>query len=198
VTGRWLSKDPIGIAGGLNQYTFCESDPVNSRDPSGLCKRKHQPGFVTPESLRAMRLAQELENQERITGVICPPNPWVAVGFIGSLIRGRFPRSEEPDPLEPFVGKRRIGVAPTIFGRAVGRGYPAKMNRVRLQPYDPATGRYLPYSANPGVALSPVARFTAGFGQGVAEAKGAAGGGTPLGSAGALGHALGRIIGSLF
>jgi RHS repeat-associated protein len=35
VTGRWLSKDPIGIAGGLNQYVFCYNNPVTYRDPSG-------------------------------------------------------------------------------------------------------------------------------------------------------------------
>ncbi|MCF7855310.1 MAG: hypothetical protein K9N51_10975, partial [Candidatus Pacebacteria bacterium] len=35
-TGRWLSKDPIGISGGLNQYVFCGNNPVNCRDPFGL------------------------------------------------------------------------------------------------------------------------------------------------------------------
>jgi RHS repeat-associated protein len=36
VTGRWLSKDPIGLEGGLNLYAFCGNDPVNFIDPSGL------------------------------------------------------------------------------------------------------------------------------------------------------------------
>jgi len=35
-TGRWLSNDPIGISGGLNQYVFCGNNPVNCRDPFGL------------------------------------------------------------------------------------------------------------------------------------------------------------------
>jgi len=35
-TGRWLSKDPIGISGGLNQYSFVANDPVNFVDPYGL------------------------------------------------------------------------------------------------------------------------------------------------------------------
>ncbi len=34
-TGRWLSKDPIGLAGGLNLYAFCGDDPANANDPSG-------------------------------------------------------------------------------------------------------------------------------------------------------------------
>ena len=37
-TGRWLSNDPIGISGGLNQYVFCGNNPMNDSDPFGLCK----------------------------------------------------------------------------------------------------------------------------------------------------------------
>ena len=35
-TGRWLSKDPIGLSGGLNLYAFCLNSPINSIDPFGL------------------------------------------------------------------------------------------------------------------------------------------------------------------
>lgn len=35
VTGRWLSKDLIGISGGLNQYVAFNNNPVNFRDPDG-------------------------------------------------------------------------------------------------------------------------------------------------------------------
>ncbi|MBW2690920.1 MAG: RHS repeat-associated core domain-containing protein, partial [Deltaproteobacteria bacterium] len=35
-TGRWLSKDPVGISGGLNLYAFCENNPVHFVDPDGL------------------------------------------------------------------------------------------------------------------------------------------------------------------
>ena len=36
VTGRWLSNDPIGISGGLNQYVFCANNAMNFTDPEGL------------------------------------------------------------------------------------------------------------------------------------------------------------------
>ena len=35
-TGRWLSNDPIGIGGGLNQYVFCDNSPITAMDPDGL------------------------------------------------------------------------------------------------------------------------------------------------------------------
>jgi len=33
---RFVSEDPIGLAGGLNTYAYVNNDPVNGRDPSGL------------------------------------------------------------------------------------------------------------------------------------------------------------------
>ena len=35
-TGRWLSKDPIGLSGGLNLYAFCGNNGVNHTDTLGL------------------------------------------------------------------------------------------------------------------------------------------------------------------
>jgi hypothetical protein len=34
----WLSKDPIGLSGGLNLYAFCGGDAVNSEDGLGLSR----------------------------------------------------------------------------------------------------------------------------------------------------------------
>ncbi|MCC7077875.1 MAG: PKD domain-containing protein [Acidimicrobiia bacterium] len=34
--GRWISKDPVGQAGGLDVYTYAANDPVNLVDPTGL------------------------------------------------------------------------------------------------------------------------------------------------------------------
>lgn len=34
--GRFLTRDPIGYAGGLNLYAYCGNNPVGRSDPSGL------------------------------------------------------------------------------------------------------------------------------------------------------------------
>jgi RHS repeat-associated protein len=34
--GRFISEDPIGLAGGINPYVFANDDPINGFDPSGM------------------------------------------------------------------------------------------------------------------------------------------------------------------
>ena len=41
-SGRFTQEDPIGIAGGMNQYGFASGDPVNFSDPFGLCPTKRR------------------------------------------------------------------------------------------------------------------------------------------------------------
>lgn len=43
VTGRWLSNDPLGILGGLNQYLFCANNPIGFVDPFGLVEDPRYP-----------------------------------------------------------------------------------------------------------------------------------------------------------
>ena len=100
-----------------------------------------------------------------------------------------------------------IGVAGPIVKREgkiikwgknfIGSPYPTKLNRAgKLQPFDPATGKFLSYAANPGFIRSQASCFGAGFGQGYANSKGIEGG-TPLGAAGKIGYIAGYIVGNI-
>jgi RHS repeat-associated protein len=35
--GRWVTRDPIGYAGGVNQYGYVMGNPIGGVDPVGLC-----------------------------------------------------------------------------------------------------------------------------------------------------------------
>ncbi|MBA4388269.1 MAG: hypothetical protein C0404_09835 [Verrucomicrobia bacterium] len=39
VSGRFISKDPIRVLAGMNDYTFCGNAGINFRDPWGLCPK---------------------------------------------------------------------------------------------------------------------------------------------------------------
>ena len=60
IVGRWLSKDPIGLSGGLNLYAFCEGDPINERDIYGLCSKEK------PKDIKDLNgIMQEDESETR-------------------------------------------------------------------------------------------------------------------------------------
>lgn len=51
-TGRFLSEDPVGLAGGLNPYTLGSADPINLADPTGTypCRPVQKTRFVPDPS----------------------------------------------------------------------------------------------------------------------------------------------------
>jgi RHS repeat-associated protein len=55
--GRFTQEDPIGLAGGMNLYGFAGGDPVNFKDPFGLCVWDLCIGEAMAADLAAMGLA---------------------------------------------------------------------------------------------------------------------------------------------
>jgi len=56
-TGRFLTQDPIGLAGGVNLYSYAGSNPVAFDDPFGLCKDKDG-NELPPEECRDVTFAE--------------------------------------------------------------------------------------------------------------------------------------------
>jgi RHS repeat-associated protein len=70
--GRWLSRDPLGEAGGFNLYAYCGNDPVNRHDPLGLSPLYGVDG-QTREAM--LRIEDERERKERRDNYR-NPDPW--------------------------------------------------------------------------------------------------------------------------
>ncbi|MFW5871344.1 MAG: RHS repeat-associated core domain-containing protein [Verrucomicrobiota bacterium] len=146
VTGRWLSKDPIGISGGLNQYQAFLSNPVNYRDPFGLCA---EDGYSLSQVEWAMG-----RTARRIAG-----NP--AYGGAGTI------SSSLLDALQRGGNTTSLGSSAVLFGdslHALTTGAPIRYGRYGME----VTGRSVR-----GPALAPQVARGVKVAGGVASVVGA-------------------------
>jgi RHS repeat-associated protein len=95
--GRWMTRDPIGFAGGMNLYAYCGGNPVGRIDPGGLA-----PGDGDGENEDPEKLAYQGAGAGYSSSTIGDPayrgNP---PGFEGASNMGEhyFPAlSDEPTP----------------------------------------------------------------------------------------------------
>jgi RHS repeat-associated protein len=103
--GRWTQRDPLGVAGGLNLYAYCNADPVNLVDPWGLQTWWKPPNWQDKLPEKAKR---ELDDCQKFRGPAIshehqPPTCFSAGGYDVLFLdgSGRFFQTEpklNPDP----------------------------------------------------------------------------------------------------
>jgi RHS repeat-associated protein len=71
-TGRYITADPIGLAGGMNLYAYVENDPVNWIDPEGLMMAGDLANYrdLSPEERKErLRRAKEFAERQRAQSI---------------------------------------------------------------------------------------------------------------------------------
>jgi RHS repeat-associated protein len=176
--GRFLSPDtwdPTIRGVDINRYAYAGNDPINFSDPSGHVSRDdaswgetgasrgingdkgstYQGSFGSDNGGNGGTLRNVITNCSN-----CYPDR-IDV-YINSPLRiADTPYNREKGYVDSHItqvgtkGKLAAEAAkllPKAIARKLGLNYPMKVNRFgKLQPYDPVTGRYLPYSSNPSL-----------------------------------------------
>ena len=113
--GRFVSEDPIGIAGGLNQYAYGFNNPVDVRDPSGTCPCAIPLAYWAYAAAAAgiaaiMATPQFRENANQFAKVTSRTFWWVVTSVI------QFARGERP-PRPPEPPEKKVPPAPWVDQR---------------------------------------------------------------------------------
>lgn len=97
---RWLSKDPIGLEGGLILYGYVNNDPINAFDPSGRNLESFLECLVSGVP-RHLCVSDERDNWcNGPLAFLCGPSPGGG-GSAGAGSGGRGGRRPPPTPPDP-------------------------------------------------------------------------------------------------
>ena len=100
--GPSTQRDPIGLAGGINQYGYVGGDPVNYSDPFGLCKV--QVGWTkTPAGFKTRHAFIEVTRADN-TRVVYRGGPGKPSAGASSRNSGESASSEGSDSKESVAG----------------------------------------------------------------------------------------------
>lgn len=97
LTGRFIQRDPVGVAGGLNLYCYSNNNPVAAIDPDGLGPKKPQRPQPRPgkSSGGFWEWKNAFDNFVESTARSVANNPYVRKGWrifdenVGNYIRNR-------------------------------------------------------------------------------------------------------------
>ena len=80
-TGRWLSKDPIRLGGGLNQYAFCDVNTVNYKDQLGLFPKDYYMETTRGVCLNGDKVVNDIMKFYDAIEIASKKHAWVPKGF---------------------------------------------------------------------------------------------------------------------
>lgn len=132
--GRFISEDPIGLAGGLNAYAYVEGNPIGNTDPLGLVKWS---GSMTSGGGAAgigggfyrFSLNSECINGERGYAEVVATGPAIGAGIKGvppfSLTTSNVTLFDKLDHVDPSVMNGWFSM--WSAGLTVGTGYGVAM-----------------------------------------------------------------------
>ncbi len=117
-TGRYLSPDPVGLAGGLNTYSYVENNPLRYTDPTGLL-------CIYSQSTGSFTCANDITGQQYLT---CTGYAGQSVGYnnpaaqnqpnVGPLPQGDYSVGAPTRRRGPLTLPLTPNPANTMYGRS--------------------------------------------------------------------------------